>query len=616
MPRGPRRQRRHVGDLVARGPLGDSSQHAAALARGERGVRVDDVDEVDVQRPSGPTPVVSSGASADRSGRRRSILRGPLAASRRRRRPRRCWTRTRTPRRPRAGARTSSNVSTSRFPSRLYVTGLRPLVRRRNTTGGSSGDVRCVGRDGRLIATVREEGPGACGGCRPAGWSRRPAPRYVRNRGGAESNVPRVKPCPCRNRPPTSRSTRSTSAGRTPGSCGISTQCSPSCGGRPISWHHEPEIDTPGIEVGPGFWALTRYDDVMHVSRDPDVFLSARDQHRRHPARDRRVARLDDQHGRAAAHEAAPDREPRVHAPPGREDRADRARRRRARSSTRSPSSGECDFVSEIAAALPLADHLRHARHPARRHQRIFELTNIDPRRRRPRVRARRSKSSWPRAWSCSSTGMSSRRTGSTTRATTSPPRSCTPRSTTRTAAQADAGELGSFFLLLVVAGNETTRNAISHGMLALTRPPRPAALWIADFDGVSPTAVEEIVRWATPVIHFRRTAVARMPSSAARRSRPARRSCMFYNSANRDERRVRRSLPLRRAPRTQRALRLRRRRPALLPGRQPRPPRDPGDVRGAVPPPARHRDQRRARHAPVGFIHGIKRMPCAYTPS
>src|SRR5437867_5649190 len=68
-------------------------------------------------------------------------------------------------------------------------------------------------------------------------------------------------------------------------------------------------------------------------------------------------------------------------------------------------------------------------------------------------------------------------------------------------------GELGSFFLLLVAAGNETTRNAISHGMRALTDHPDQRKVWTSDFDTVSPTAVEEIVRWATPVINFRRAA-------------------------------------------------------------------------------------------------------------
>ena len=47
--------------------------------------------------------------------------------------------------------------------------------------------------------------------------------------------------------------------------------------------------------------------------------------------------------------------------------------------------------------------------------------------------------------------------------------------------------ELGSFFILLVVAGNETTRNAISHGMKLLTDHPDQRALWLDDFDGRAP---------------------------------------------------------------------------------------------------------------------------------
>src|SRR5262249_60651260 len=68
--------------------------------------------------------------------------------------------------------------------------------------------------------------------------------------------------------------------------------------------------------------------------------------------------------------------------------------------------------------------------------------------------------------------------------------------------------ELASFFVLLVVAGNETTRNAISHGMKALCDHPDERQIWRQDFDRVAPTAVEEIVRWASPVIFMRRSAV------------------------------------------------------------------------------------------------------------
>ena len=85
--------------------------------------------------------------------------------------------------------------------------------------------------------------------------------------------------------------------------------------------------------------------------------------------------------------------------------------------------------------------------------------------------------------------------------------------------------EFGSFFILLVVAGNETTRNAISHGMKALTDFPDQRGLLFSEYETHSKTAMEEIVRYATPVIHFRRTATEDTSRRRARRSRPARRS-------------------------------------------------------------------------------------------
>lgn len=66
--------------------------------------------------------------------------------------------------------------------------------------------------------------------------------------------------------------------------------------------------------------------------------------------------------------------------------------------------------------------------------------------------------------------------------------------------------DLASFFILLVVAGNETTRNAISWGMKYLTENPEQRSIWQADFEGVAPTAIEEIVRLASPVTYMRRT--------------------------------------------------------------------------------------------------------------
>ncbi len=66
--------------------------------------------------------------------------------------------------------------------------------------------------------------------------------------------------------------------------------------------------------------------------------------------------------------------------------------------------------------------------------------------------------------------------------------------------------QLNEFFLLLAIAGNETTRNTLSHGILALAQHPEQQALLARDPDAVKP-AVEELLRWSTPVMHFRRTA-------------------------------------------------------------------------------------------------------------
>ncbi len=96
------------------------------------------------------------------------------------------------------------------------------------------------------------------------------------------------------------------------------------------------------------------------------------------------------------------------------------------------------------------------------------------------------------------------------------------------------ASEIASFFILLVVAGNETTRNAISHGLLALTNHPDQRALWLADPAGVSATGVDEIVRWGSPVIWMRRT-VGQDTELGGEKLSEGDRVILFYNSANRD---------------------------------------------------------------------------------
>ncbi len=95
--------------------------------------------------------------------------------------------------------------------------------------------------------------------------------------------------------------------------------------------------------------------------------------------------------------------------------------------------------------------------------------------------------------------------------------------------------DIASFFILLVVAGNETTRNAISWALTYLTENPDQRAIWAADVEGVGKTAVEEIVRLASPVSYMRRTAtedtmLGEQAISAGDKL------AMFYIGANRDE--------------------------------------------------------------------------------
>jgi cholest-4-en-3-one 26-monooxygenase len=94
--------------------------------------------------------------------------------------------------------------------------------------------------------------------------------------------------------------------------------------------------------------------------------------------------------------------------------------------------------------------------------------------------------------------------------------------------------ELLSYYFLLVVAGNETTRNAMTGGLLAFLERP---AEWekLRRDPGLVDSAVEEIVRWITPVIQFSRTATRdyRLRGETIRTGQAV---CLFYPSANRDE--------------------------------------------------------------------------------
>ena len=95
--------------------------------------------------------------------------------------------------------------------------------------------------------------------------------------------------------------------------------------------------------------------------------------------------------------------------------------------------------------------------------------------------------------------------------------------------------ELASFFILLAVAGNETTRTAISHGVANLGLNPDQHRIWLDDIEGVMPTAVEEIVRFASPVVWMRRTLTQDFELSGFQ-LKAGEKVVLHYGSANRDE--------------------------------------------------------------------------------
>jgi cholest-4-en-3-one 26-monooxygenase len=95
--------------------------------------------------------------------------------------------------------------------------------------------------------------------------------------------------------------------------------------------------------------------------------------------------------------------------------------------------------------------------------------------------------------------------------------------------------EFDMFMLLLTVAGNETTRNATAHGMYALLTHPEQLAALRDDLDTMMPAAVDEVLRWGSPVLHFRRTAAADT-EIRGREMKAGDKVVMWHISANRDE--------------------------------------------------------------------------------
>ena len=300
---------------------------------------------------------------------------------------------------------------------------------------------------------------------------------------------------------------------------------------QPISWQQSFVLDA---QPGEGHWALTRHDDVFQASRHPDVFSSSLgitigDQSPELAEYFGSMIAMDDPRHTRLRNIVRSAFTPRVLARI--EDSVrDRARRLVTAMVADHPD-GRAELVTELAGPLPLQIICDMMGIPEDDHQQVFHWTNVILGFGDPDI----------------STDFDefvgvAMDIGAYATALADDRRAHPGDDLTTSLVRAEldgerltSGEVASFFILLVVAGNETTRNAISHGVLALSRYPEQRTDWWRHYDEVAPTAVEEIIRWASPVAYMRRT-VTRDTELSGVPMRAGDKVTLWYGSANRDE--------------------------------------------------------------------------------
>jgi len=300
----------------------------------------------------------------------------------------------------------------------------------------------------------------------------------------------------------------------------------------PITFFDEMRFED--FEPGPGHWALTRYDDIHFASRHPEIFSSSPnitmgDGNPELSEYFGSMIVMDDPRHQRLRSIVSRAFTPKVMARIETSVR-DRAHRLVADMIERNPA-GSADLVTELAGPLPLQVICDMMGIPADDHDRIFHWTNIILGFGDPDITS-----------DYDEFGRTAMDIGAYAHELAEDRRARPKDDLTTALVQAEvdgerltSAEVASFFILLVVAGNETTRNAISHGAVALSRFPEERRVWWDDFDAVAPTAVEEIVRWASPVVYMRRTLTQDFELSGVK-MKQGDKVTMWYCSANRDE--------------------------------------------------------------------------------
>jgi len=308
---------------------------------------------------------------------------------------------------------------------------------------------------------------------------------------------------------------------------------------RPIAFFPDPEIEVETvvpIPPGRGYYAVTRYADVVEISRHPELYCSGQsgstilDMPPELLEFFGSMINMDDpRHARLRRIVSAAFNPRMVRAV---EDNIEQVADEII---GKVKEKGECDFVTEVAARLPLKIICDMMGVPERDYDTVFSRSNIIlsfgdteyvPEGEDPVLAFMNAGNDLAELMRELAAYRIEHPTDDLT--------SALANANVDGESLTDA-ELASFFILLVVAGNETTRNAISHGLWALTERPDQRAVWAADFEAVAPTAVDEIVRWASPVIFMRRTTTAETTLSGHTFAEGDK-VILFYASANRDE--------------------------------------------------------------------------------
>ncbi len=296
----------------------------------------------------------------------------------------------------------------------------------------------------------------------------------------------------------------------------------------PIFRHHEPG--------GPGFWVITRYDDVVEVGRDGVTYSSEQSRGGVVALEDVDAAADLSAQGRMMLTMDAPDHTryrslvnrgftPRMINALSTHIRAmvtkilDPAIEKR-----------DCDFVTDVAAELPLQVIAEMLGVPYEDRHKLFEWSNrmIGSKDPEYAVSQEKVQQAAIEMYMYSNELAKQRREH---------PRDDIVTTLLKPDANGDTlseMDFNVFFLLLAVAGNETTRNAMSHGMHALIEHPEQFAMLVEN-PALVTSATEEILRWASPVMFFRRN-VTRDTVLRGQKFKAGDKVSIWYISANRDE--------------------------------------------------------------------------------